>query len=137
MPPEPRRPGADPAGPAERRAAVVVLVALLLVEAAAVAVAAGLGIPSVVAGGRPAVAGFVVLCAVGVAAALVASARSFWRGSSRARGPAATWQLLQGATAVTLLQAGALVPAAWAALVVAVAVLVLVVTRPAPPPRAP
>ncbi|WP_199423613.1 hypothetical protein [Actinotalea solisilvae] len=131
MPPEPR-PGAEPVA---RPAAVVALAVLLLVEAVAVAGAAAVGVPSVVTGGRPAVAGFVVLCALGVAAALVASARSFWRGSSRARGPAATWQLLQGATALTLLQAGVLRPVAWAALAVAAAVLALVVTRPAPPPR--
>ncbi|MBX9246965.1 hypothetical protein ICW40_19420, partial [Actinotalea ferrariae] len=94
----------------------VLLVAVLCLEAVAVAAAGVLGIGAAVRGERPAVAAFVVVFALVVAAGLAAAARSFWRGSVRARGPVATWQLLQGATAVTLLQAGATPGPAWAVL---------------------
>jgi hypothetical protein len=128
--PSPRTPAADPAPRSRARSA---LVALLVVEAVAVGAGGVLGIGAVVRGGHPAVAASMVVCALAVAAALLACARSFRRGSSRARGPAATWQLLQGATAVTLLQAGASPWVAGTALAVAAAGLVLIVTRPAPP----
>lgn len=135
----PAGPSTPPPGPGPgavaRGPALVTLVAVLVVEALAVAAAAVRGAAAVLDGERTAVAAFVLVCAAGVAAALLACARSFWRGSSRARGVAATWQLLQGATAVALLQAGAAVTVAGGALALAAVGLVLVVTRPAPQAR--
>lgn len=71
------------------------------------------------------VIGLLVLSA-GLAAVLVAAARALLRGRRRARGPLATWQLLQGATAMTVLQAtdGPVQLAAWTAFVVAAVALV-------------
>ncbi|MBO1750979.1 hypothetical protein J4G33_04100 [Actinotalea sp. BY-33] len=75
-----------------------------------------------------AVALFLLLFGLGVAAVLVAAARALLAGSRRARGPVITWQLLQGATAVTLLQGG--IAWGWPLLALAAAILVLLMTRP-------
>ncbi len=75
-----------------------------------------------------AVALFLLVFGLGVAAVLVAGVRALLRGSSRARGPVITWQLLQGATAVTLLQGG--IVWGWPLLVLAATVMVLLMTRP-------
>ncbi len=70
-----------------------------------------------------------VLC---LAVVLVAAARALWRGSRRARGPLVTWQLLQGATAVALLQTphqpGAVAAGAVAAVGVALGVVAATVS---------
>ena len=78
---------------------------------------------------------FLVLFALGLAVALAGAARALLRGSARARGPIVTWQLLQAATAVAILQ----VPArpTWLTVVGAVALVVaLVVAAAALTPRA-
>lgn len=159
------------AAPTARPWTLVVLVGLLGVEAAALAAGAVLGLVALVSSDHRGVVGFLALCAAGMAAALVACARSLWRagaradsgasgaqgalgtdgthgrhgtaddagsdraaapGRSRARGPAATWQILQAVTAVTILQAAPgearVAVAAWVALVVAAGALWLLLT---------
>ena len=75
---------------------------------------------------------FLVVFAAGIAAALVLAARALRAGRRGGRAPAIGWQLLQGATAVTILQVpGAHTVAlwgAWTALAAAVVVLVLALT---------
>lgn len=79
--------------------------------------------------GAPSVVLFLVIFGLAVAAALVGSARALWAGRRTGRAPVATWQLLQGAVALAVLQAtGA--PAAWAVLVLSAAVFLLLLTRP-------
>lgn len=73
-----------------------------------------------------------VALVLGLAAVLVVAARALRRGSRRARGPLVTWQLLQGATAVALLQTphqpGAVVAGAIAAVGIALGVVAATVS---------
>lgn len=113
----------------------VVLIVVVRLEALAVATGGALGVRAIAEGDQVAVAVFLVVCALLVAVLLLRHARSLRRGSSAGRGFAATWQVLQGATAVTLLAAGAVTAVSWIALGVSVLGLALVVTRRPPPPR--
>lgn len=108
---------------------MVVVTAVL--EAVALVVLAGWGVVQLATGLQTAVGVvvFLVLFALAVAAALVASARALWEGRRTGRAPVATWQLLQGATALAFLQATAS-PVAWAVLVLSAVVFVLLLTRP-------
>lgn len=80
---------------------------------------------------------FLIVFALGVAALLALGARALLAGRRGARAPVITWQLLQGATAVAVLQ-GAVNGAAegatpWLArfvLLVSAGVVVLMLTRP-------
>ena len=120
------------AAPARPVVPVLLRVALVLVllEAAALTTVSLWWLVVLVAEGSQAlaVALFLLVFGLGVAAVLVAGARALLAGSRRARGPVITWQLLQGATAVTLLQGG--IAWGWPLLVLAAAILVLLMTRP-------
>jgi len=102
----------------------------LLVEAAALGVVAVAAVVSLVRNGSSdlAVALALVAVALGTGALLVVGARALRRGARRARGPVVTWQLLQAATALAILQVPgrAAVAAAGAALAVVLAVVVTV-----------
>ncbi|WP_225753620.1 hypothetical protein [Actinotalea sp. Marseille-Q4924] len=121
------RPPAPAAPPPSLRVVVVVAV----VEAVAIVVLSGWGVVQLVTGQQTAVGVvlFLVLFGLAVAATLVGSARALWEGRRTGRAPVATWQLLQGATALAVLQATS-APAAWAVLVLSVVVFVLLLTRP-------
>lgn len=112
---------------------LVVVGALVLVEAAVCVLLAVWGVVDLVRGvtTAPGVAVFLVVAGLAVAAVLVASVRALRAGRRGGRAPVVTWQLLQAATALTLV--GALpspaVWAAWAALAVAVVVVVGMMTR--------
>jgi hypothetical protein len=73
-----------------------------------------------------------VVAVVGLAAVLATGAAALRRGSRRARGPVITWQLLQGATGVAVIQVpgrpGWLATGAVAAVVLACAVAGALVT---------
>lgn len=125
--------GDETAGQAPPRALDVVLVGAVL-EAAALGAAVVWAVLDLVAGrstnpGATAALGVFLLA---VAAAVVAAARALRRGARRARGLLVTWQVLQAASAWTLLgtpDAPAALPwAAGAALVLAVVVLVAVLS---------
>lgn len=111
----------------------------VLVEVTALVGLAGWWLVELVGGHSSSVgvALFLVAFALGVAAVLLGSVRALRARHRWARGPVMTWQLLQGATAVAVLQAVATAagsgPAAWLArlaIVLAGVVLVLMVTRP-------
>jgi hypothetical protein len=108
----------------------VVVVAAVLEAVALVALSAW-GVVQLLSGlqGSPGVVVFLVVFGLGVAAALVASARALWAGRRTGRAPVATWQLLQGAVALAVLQATA-APGAWAVLVLSAVVFLLLLTRP-------
>ncbi|KGM10124.1 hypothetical protein [Cellulomonas carbonis] len=129
-PSRPARP--TPPRPARRPpAGVVAVVAAVCVEALALAAGAVVGLVQVLRGTESAVgvALFLVVFALAVAAALVASARALWAGRRSGRAPVATWQLLQAATAFAVGRATD-TPAAWVVLAVSVGVFVLLLTRP-------
>lgn len=118
--------------PATVRTAVV----LVLTEAAALTLAALGWLAGVVVGAREgsSVAWFLLAFVVGVAGVLVLSARTLRRGARGGRAPVVTWQLLQAATAVTVLQGGAALPVAVVAagaLVVGAVVVGLLLSRSA------
>lgn len=120
------------AGPATVRTAVV----LVLTEAAALMLAALGWLVQVVAGATVATsaAWFLLAFVVGVAGVLVLSARMLRRGARGGRAPVLTWQLLQAATAVTVLQGGPALPVATVAalaLVVGAVVVGLLLSRSA------
>lgn len=91
---------------APRPLVVTLAAAAALAEAAALAAGAVAWLGQLVLRGSTmlGVAVFLILFALGVAAVLVAGARALRRGSRRARGPLITWQLLQVATALAVLQ---------------------------------
>ncbi|WP_149205281.1 hypothetical protein [Actinotalea subterranea] len=112
------------------RAAVV----LVLAEAVSLGVLGLVWTVRLVAEGTPSlgVSLFLIVFALGVAAALVGLARLHRQGRRGARAPLVTWQVLQGATAVTVLQVGpavATAAVAWVALAAAV-VTTAVLVRP-------
>lgn len=115
--------------PGDRPAAVTVAAGGTIAEAGVLAVAGAAWLVQVVVQGSSAlgVAAFLILFAWGLAAVLVAGARALRRGSRRARGPVITWQLLQVATALAVLQVpgrpGWLAAGAAVAIVVAVTVV--------------
>jgi len=119
--------------------APIALVVLVLVEAA---VLAGLGLwwlVVLVVGDVQdvGVALFLIGFTLAVAAGLAAGGRALLHGRRGARAPVVTWQLLQGATAVAVLQGTATSPAgettlwlARLAILVAAAIVVLMLSRP-------
>ena len=116
--------------------------AAVLVVAEAVVIAGAAVLWLVRTGGGEAasvpVALFLVAFAAGVAVGLGAAARALRRGRRGARAPVITWQLLQGATCLTLLQAGVAPALAWLGLAVAALVVVLILlSPPVPAPPAP
>lgn len=120
----PQNPPTTPAGvPADLPATVRTAAVLVLAEAAALTVAALGWLVQVVAGATEgsSAAWFLLVFVVGVAGVLVRSARTLRRGARGGRAPVVTWQLLQAATALTVLQGGPALP------VLVVAVLALVV----------
>lgn len=127
---------ATPRGEGEPAARVVppgvrVVVGAALLEALVLGALAVWGVVQLVAGRQssPGVVLFLVVFALVTAVALVFSARALWAGRRTGRAPVATWQLLQGAVALVVLQATA-APAAWVVLVVSAAVFLLLLTRP-------
>lgn len=110
--------------------ALTVVIGAVLLEALALAVAAVGALVVLLRGGStaPGVVLAVALFSAAVAAVLVLGARGLLAGRRWSRGPVITWQLLQGATAVTVLQAVGS-PWAWAALGLAALVVVLLMTR--------
>lgn len=120
-----------------RRPRVLALVAVgVLVEVAALTAGAAWSVAAALTGRATSagVAAFVGVFALGVGAALVAAVRALRRGSRGARGPLATWQLLQAATGLTLLgvaDAPAVVPATGVAAVALAAVVLAGVLSPA------
>lgn len=133
----PQNPPTPPAAvPAALPATVRTALVLVLAEAAALTVAALGWLVRVVAGAveGTSVAWFLVTFVMGVAGVLVLSARTLRRGARGGRAPVVTWQLLQAATAVTVLQGGAALPVtmvAVLALVVGAVVVGLLVSRSA------
>jgi hypothetical protein len=132
-------PGGDGRGggrPAARDRPVGLRVALagIGLEALLLALAAVVVLGELVAGGSSSagVSIFLALFFAGVAWALVASARALWAGRRVGRAPVVTWQILQGVVGVSALTAGAVwaVLAGVALIGVAVAVIVLLMTRP-------
>lgn len=110
---------------------------LVLVESVTLLGAAGLLVVLVLRGSLAADPGptaVLVLLAVALAFGLAAASRSLARGGRGGRAPVITWQLLQAATAITLLGAPAARVGAVVALVLALAVLAAVVL--AGPPNA-
>lgn len=107
------------------------VVGAAVLEAVVLVGLAGWGVVQLVTGGPSAVGVvvFLVLFGLAVAAALVASARALWEGRRTGRAPVATWQLLQGATALAFLEATGS-PLAWALLGFSVLVFLLLLTRP-------
>ena len=108
----------------------------VMLLAAALTVAALGWLVRVVAGATEgtSVAWFLVAFVMGVAGVLVLSARTLRRGARGGRAPVVTWQLLQAATAVTVLQGGPALPVAMVAvlaLVVGAVVVGLLVSRSA------
>lgn len=131
--------GRGAAVPAARPRTLLALVVLVLVEAA---VLAGLGLwwlVVLVVGDVQdvGVALFLIGFTLAVAAGLAAGGRALLHGRRGARAPVVTWQLLQGATAVAVLQGTATSPAgettlwlARLAILVAAAIVVLMLSRP-------
>lgn len=116
--------------------AVRIAVVLVLTEAAALTFAALGWLAQVAAGTTRAtpVAWFLVAFTLGIAAVLVLSARALRRGARGGRSPVVTWQLLQGATSVAVLQSGPALPVAVVAVLVlgvGAVVVGLLVTRSA------
>ena len=114
--------------------ALAVALGVLLLEAAALAATSVWFLVELIRSGASDVplALFLVVFAAGIAATLVFAARALQAGRRGGRAPAIGWQLLQGATAVTVLQVpdvqtGALW-GAWTALAAAVVVVVLALT---------
>lgn len=105
-----------------------------VVEAALLVVGAVAWTAVLVTGGldSPAAGVALVVLMLGLAAVLVLAARALRRGSRRARGPLVTWQLLQGATAVALLQSpdrpGGVTAGAVVAVVVALGVVAAILS---------
>lgn len=124
---------------ASRPRSLVAVVVLVLAEAV---VTAGLGLwwlfVLIVGDVREvAVALFLVVFALAVAAGLALGGRALLRGRRGARAPVITWQILQGATAVAVLQGTATSPAgettlwlARVAIIVSAAIVVLMLSRP-------
>ena len=115
---------------------------LVLVESVALLGAAGLLIVLAIRGRLstttdPWPTAVLVLLAVALALGLAAAARSLAHGGRGGRAPVITWQLLQAATAITLLGAPAARIGAVVALVLALAVLAAVVVAGPPSPDAP
>ena len=98
-------------------AAVIILVDLirLLTSDDGVAVGASAGMNS-----------FLLLCALGLAAGLVAASRALGRGRRSGRAFAMTWQLFQGVVAVSALTSGNLPAILLGVLLLALAVAVVV-----------
>ena len=123
---------AAPTGEPRRRPGLLLGVCLVVVlEAALLIGVAGAYLVSIARGASAApgtaagIAGFGAL----VAAALLGCARALWRGRRWARGPVLTWQVLQGATAVSVLS-GAQRPIALALLAVSLLGAVLLLLPP-------
>ena len=137
-PPEPgaeaRGPQRVPAAPVTRPPAVAGAALLLLGEALALLAGALWGVVVMATGSATdvGIAAAVVVFALLLCAAVLASARGLWRGRRAARAPAVGWQVLQGATAAALLQVAGLgaglVVAAGLALAMAVTVVGLLLT---------
>lgn len=111
--------------------AVRVVAAAAVLQAVGLVAVAGWGVAQLVGATEPnvGVGVFVVVFALATAAALVLSARGLIGGRRAGRAPVATWQLLQGATALAWLNAtGSGV--AWAVLAMSAVVFVLLLTRP-------
>ncbi|WP_155855380.1 hypothetical protein [Actinotalea ferrariae] len=121
----------SPASAAAPPRSVVVVAAAAVLEAVALVALTGWGVVQLVTGRQNAVGVvlFLVVFGLAVAAVLVGSARALWEGRRTGRAPVATWQLLQGATALAVLQATGS-PVAWAVLVLSAVVFVLLLTRP-------
>lgn len=119
-----RGPGARPVP-----AALTVALALVGLEALLLVAWAAWSVVSLVRGTpNPGGAAFVGVFALGAAAVLVLAGRACARGRRGGRAPVITWQLLQVAVALTLVQAGS--PWGWFLLAPAVVVTVLLVSRP-------
>lgn len=121
-------------GALPRPGAVTVAVVGVAIEGLALVVSAGAGVVQLVGQGSSAVGVtvFLVVGALGVAWVLGAAASALRRGSRRARGPLITAQLLQGATALAVVQVpgrpGWLAAAALAAILLAVVVVAALLT---------
>lgn len=125
------RPSRDSSPPPARTGAAAgtrptALAAVCLVVLVQAALLLGLGVAwgvDLVRGASrlPGATAFLVVFALGVAAALAASARGLWRGRRWARSPVMTWQLLLAVMAIGWLGAE---PTVWAAAVLASAVVV-------------
>lgn len=114
--------------------------ALVLVESVTLLGAAGLLVVLVIRGSvaaDPGPTAVLVLLAVALALGLAAASRSLARGGRGGRAPVITWQLLQAATAITLLGAPAARIGAVVALALALAVLTAVVVAGPPTTDAP
>lgn len=124
--------GETPPGTVPR--ALAVALGVLLAEAAVLGTAAAWFVVELVRGTTAdlPLAVFLVVFAAGISAALVLAARALRGGRRGGRAPAVGWQLLQGATAVTVLQVEGVAPgplwSARAALLAAVVVVVLLMT---------
>lgn len=121
-----------PTAPEHRRPPTLlrVLLVVVVLEAVALVVLAGQGVVAVVRGDSSAVGVtlFLVAFFLAMAAVLLLCVRALLAGRRGARAPVVTWQLLQAATAVTLIPSGS--PTAWAALGASLVVVVLMMTRP-------
>ena len=124
----------DPGGvatPAERGRAIARAAAVLLIAlegCALLGIVVGWLAGVVRGGGLRGSEVFLAVFALGVAAALVAAGRTVALGRRGARGPIVTWQVLQAATATTVLGVPAARPWAVAAVAVAAVVVLLVLT---------
>lgn len=121
-------------GSASHPVALRLVMGAVALEAVLLGVAAGAVLVELVGGGSGSVAVsvFLVVFFLGVAAVLLAAARTLWAGRRGGRAPVVTWQILQGLVGITLLSAGPVwAVAGGAALVlVSAAVLLLVMSRP-------
>lgn len=92
-------------GPAPRPRALDVVLAGVLIEAAALGAGVVWAAVDLVRGqsDAPGASAVLALFLAGTAAAIVAAARALRRGARRARGLLVTWQILQAASAFTLL----------------------------------
>lgn len=131
--PEPS--GHDVPGPGTRPVArpvptaLAVALALVGLEALLLLAWAGWSVVTLVRGTtNPGGAAFLGAFALGAAVVLVLAGRACARRRRGGRAPLMTWQLLQAAVAVTLLQAGS--AWGWLLLVPAAVVVVLLVSRP-------
>jgi len=122
---------ATPGEPWRRPGLLLGVCVVVVLEAALLIGVAGACLVSIVRGTSEApgtaagIAGFGAL----LAAALLGCARALWRGRRWARGPVLTWQVLQGATAVSVLS-GEQRPTAFALLAVALLGAVLLLLPP-------
>lgn len=119
-----RQPAGQPARPA--RPALLAVVCLLTLLEAAAALGLGLGLAADLVRGRVQSVGastFLVVCALGIALLLSASARGLWRGRRWARSPVMTFQVLLVVLGVGWVGAD---PAPWTWGVLAVALVVAV-----------